>query len=370
MQRLLDDAEKISGVQYDMSSLSDVYDAIHVVQTELGITGTTADEASSTISGSISSAKAALSDFLTSLADGSQDSSEKFGNLKDTMSTAFENVAPKILEVLSAMSPLVTVVAGLTAAFVTFKTAMAISSVVGAAVNSFNAFKTANEGATVAQWAMNAAMNANPIVLVVTLIAGLVAALVTLIATNEDFRNNLIAAWEKIKTVASDVWNGVANFFKETIPEAFKDLVESAKNWGKDLIDKFIGGIKEKWENLKSAVSDVANTVKDFLGFSEPKKGPLSNFHTYAPDMMELFAKGIRENEDVVSNQLDKSFDFGSKSVGLSVSNLSNLSSPMAASPAERDTFVFNVDAKNIKELNDLVRIAQNARFTARMGVA
>ena len=59
MQRLLEDAEKLSGIKYDISSYADIVDAIHVVQTEMGITGTTAKEAASTISGSLSMAKAA-----------------------------------------------------------------------------------------------------------------------------------------------------------------------------------------------------------------------------------------------------------------------------------------------------------------------
>lgn len=69
MQRLLDDAEKLSGVHYDLSSYSDLVDAIHVVQTEMGITGTTAKEASSTIQGSIGQMKAAWTNFLTGMAD-------------------------------------------------------------------------------------------------------------------------------------------------------------------------------------------------------------------------------------------------------------------------------------------------------------
>ena len=54
----------------------------------------------------------------------------------------------------------------------------------------------------------------------------------------------------------------------------------------------------------------MASAVKDILGFSEPKEGPLSNFHTYAPDMMDLFAQGIKQNEDVVKRQVEQSFDF------------------------------------------------------------
>ena len=91
--------------------------------------------------------------------------------------------------------------------------------------------------------------------------------------------------------------------------EWIKDVKERAFTWGKDLISNFISGLKQKWENLKKTVSNIAQSIKDRLGFSEPKLGPLSNFHTYAPDMMDLFAKGIRDNEDVVINQVKKSFD-------------------------------------------------------------
>lgn len=65
MERLLADAEKISGVKYDISNLNDVFNAIHVIQEELDVTETTAKEASTTISGSINSAKSAFSNFLS-----------------------------------------------------------------------------------------------------------------------------------------------------------------------------------------------------------------------------------------------------------------------------------------------------------------
>lgn len=92
MQRLLEDAEKISGVKYDISNLSDVYNAIHVIQGELGITGTTAKEASSTISGSIDSAKAAFDNFL----NGSGSPKE----LAETMVTAGRNILNGLAEII------------------------------------------------------------------------------------------------------------------------------------------------------------------------------------------------------------------------------------------------------------------------------
>lgn len=88
------------------------------------------------------------------------------------------------------------------------------------------------------------------------------------------------------------------------IKDGFSEGVQAAKEWGSDLIDNFIGGIKEKWENLKNTVVEMAQMVQDFIGFSEPKMGPLSNFHTYAPDMMDLFAKGIKDNKHKITGEL------------------------------------------------------------------
>lgn len=83
------------------------------------------------------------------------------------------------------------------------------------------------------------------------------------------------------------------------------NLGKDAVQWGKDMIDSFIKGIKDKMPNLGEAAKGAAKKVKDFLGFSEPKEGPLSNFHTFAPDMMDLFAEGIDQNINVVQNSVE-----------------------------------------------------------------
>lgn len=95
MERLLSDAEKLSGQKYDISSLSDVYDAVHAVQTEMGITGTTAKEASETISGSMDTAKAAWQNFLTGLGSG-EDITGVTQNLIDSVLTVGENLLPVV----------------------------------------------------------------------------------------------------------------------------------------------------------------------------------------------------------------------------------------------------------------------------------
>lgn len=103
----------------------------------------------------------------------------------------------------------------------------------------------------------------------------------------------------------------------QTIRDAIRDKIDQAKQWGKDLIQNFLDGIKAKWEALKQGVLNIANTVKDFLGFSEPEKGPLSNFHTFAPDMMNLFIKGLQENTGKLQDQLAKSFAFDPNVTGI-----------------------------------------------------
>lgn len=85
MERLLADAEKISGVKYDISNLNDVYQAIHVVQTELGITGTTAKESGQTIQGSVSAMKSAWTNLLTGIADDNANIEDLVRNLMLTI---------------------------------------------------------------------------------------------------------------------------------------------------------------------------------------------------------------------------------------------------------------------------------------------
>lgn len=98
MERLLDDASKLSGIEYDISSYADIVDAIHVVQTEMDITGTTAKEASTTIQGSISSMQAAWQNLLTGMSDSNQDMGALVGNFTDSIVTVADNIAPRIIE--------------------------------------------------------------------------------------------------------------------------------------------------------------------------------------------------------------------------------------------------------------------------------
>lgn len=104
MERLLAKAEELSGFEYDISSFADIVDAIHVVQTEMGITGTTADEAASTIQGSISMMKAAWQNALTGMADPEQDFDKLMNDLIESVVTVSNNLIPRIEAVLPQLA--------------------------------------------------------------------------------------------------------------------------------------------------------------------------------------------------------------------------------------------------------------------------
>ena len=108
MQRLLEDAEKISGIEYDISSYADIVDAIHVVQTEIGITGTTAKEASTTIQGSLSSMKGAWENLLTGIADDNANFKTLTEQFVDSIVTVGENIIPRINIVIQGLTQLIT----------------------------------------------------------------------------------------------------------------------------------------------------------------------------------------------------------------------------------------------------------------------
>lgn len=91
--------------------------------------------------------------------------------------------------------------------------------------------------------------------------------------------------------VVDYIWNGIKSL--------------DPLQWGQDLIQSFVDGIMAGISWVGDAVSSVADTVRSFLGFSEPEDGPLSNFHTFAPDMMKLFAQGIDQNVGLVMNSVD-----------------------------------------------------------------
>lgn len=107
MQRLLEDAKKLSGQKFDLSSYADIVDAIHVVQTEMGITGTTAKEAATTIQGSVNMTKAAWQNLVVGIADDTQDFDVLVNNFVESVTTAGNNILPRVEIALKGVGTLV-----------------------------------------------------------------------------------------------------------------------------------------------------------------------------------------------------------------------------------------------------------------------
>lgn len=314
MQRMIDDAnklEKAAGRAGDLSidKFSDVVTAIHDVQTNLGITGTTAKEASTTISGSIGQMKSSWTNLLTAIGGGGNvnEAVQKFvssfgnvaknllpviqqagvtivkelpsvfkqigdslpsmvsslggpvfeslGSLLDTTFTMVDKAIPfltsMISGVLSTLSGLfgfvsrnsgwiLPLVAGIVGLSAVVQGIIVAQKAWTAAVTTWQAVQKVG---TAIQWAFNAAMSANPIMLVVLAIAALVTALV-LFFTKTELGQKL---WGEFTSFMSDAWNNVVEFFETSI----------------DNIGGFFSGLFN-W--IKTAFSAVVNFIKSNVG--------------------------------------------------------------------------------------------------------
>ena len=272
---------------------------------DLGLANNTVLESKTTISGSLAAMKAAADNFLVALVDDNADVGESFGVLASSVGSFVDNIVPKIWNFIGSLGPIGPLLAGITAALGAFQAAVAISKVVGAAVAAFEAYRKANEGATVAQWLLNAAMNANPIVLVVTLVAGLVAAIITLWNTNEDFRNAVISAWEVIKETAASVFTAVASFFTETIPNAFQSMVDwiregisSFISIGSEILTGIYNGIVGSVRNLYEAAKTIILTLAENIIGSEN----LEKIISVGGDLIDSLIEGVENVIDTLTS--------------------------------------------------------------------
>ena len=111
----------------------------------------------------------------------------------------------------------------------------------------------------------------------------------------------LLNIMQKILEAKNKVVTTVKNLVS-SIGDTFKDLASKALTWGSDMIQSFIDGVLAKWEALKQTVSNVANTVKSYLGFSEPEKGPMKDFNSWPRHMMQNYASGIESMRFLVKN--------------------------------------------------------------------
>ena len=428
MQRLIADAAELSDtVDAQSMSFDNIVEAIHVVQTEMGITGTTALEAGRTISGSVGAMKSAWTNLLTGLANGNANIQQLVGNLVTTIvgdgteanlgvlgnilpavktalngaSTLVSEALPQIVEIIPTVinenlpvlagaavgiiqslidgisqnqemlfDTILNVVTFLAESFITMLPQIAqlglnlIASLANGISGSLPELIPTIVG-VVSQIVETLINNADLLInaaleIIVALAMGLIASIPQLIEAIPKIVMAIVNAFKslmsKITEIGKNIVNAIGNGIKSLVSKAvewardlinnfisgvkslisqiigvgksvvtavgdgIKSLASEALTWGKDMIDNFVNGIKSKINAVTSVVSNIANTIKSFLGFSEPEKGPLSNFHTFAPDMMNLFIKGIRDNEKKLTDQIEKTFDFGERTITAGIS--------------------------------------------------
>ena len=256
MQRLLSDAEKLTGVKYDMNNLSDVYSAIHAIQENLDITGTTAREAATTFTGSFESMKAAAQNVLGKLSLG-EDIQPALQALMETTSTfLFGNLIPMIGNILKQIPNLILggikgvfsgifgeglgsimggIVTALGTAFLAFKAFSAVSGMLSGIPAVLTTIKTAVTG-------LFTAMSANPIGIAIAAIAALTAGLVYFFTQTEMGRQ----IWQGFMDWFSGVWQSVAPI----LTEVWNGIVETATT---------------VWNNMMAVVAPIIQAVVDFI---------------------------------------------------------------------------------------------------------
>ena len=106
----------------------------------------------------------------------------------------------------------------------------------------------------------------------------------------------------------------VANAMRDELVELGPAIVETATTWGADLIENFISGITAGFDRLRGSIQSMAQIVTDNIGFSQPEEGPLSNFDTYAPDMVDLFCEGLEDSQPELETALNSTLTLPSLS--------------------------------------------------------
>ena len=110
--------------------------------------------------------------------------------------------------------------------------------------------------------------------------------------------------FDTMSTGVQDAVGDAADYIETDFPDAVDTGLSAASAeagwWGTDMVDNFIKGALAERASLGDALAQIAQMIKDYLGFSEPDKGPLANFHTFGPDMMDLYASGIAGNKKKV----------------------------------------------------------------------
>lgn len=341
MQRLLADAEKLTGVKYDINNLSDVYSAIHAIQENLDITGTTAREAATTFTGSFESMKAAAQNVLGKLSLG-EDIQPALQALMETTSTfLFGNLIPMIGNILKQIPNLILggikgvfsgifgeglgsimggIVTALGSAFLAFKAFSAVSGLLSGIPAVLTTIKTAVTG-------LFTAMSANPIGIAIAAIAALTAGLVYFFTQTEmgrqiwqGFMDWFSGVWQSIAPVLTEVWNGIVetattvwnNMMAVVAPiiQAVVDFIKSVWDgislwWSENqaLIQQTFTTV---WNAIQTVIQTVMPIIQSIIETAMNILGPFiegawNNICTVVTTVWELIKIAIQTAMDVIS---------------------------------------------------------------------
>lgn len=145
---------------------------------------------------------------------------------------------------------------------------------------------------------------ANP---VIAIVVGIIAVIALLWTKCEWFRNGVTNLINNIRDGFKNGWNEIKNIWTNAIDgikNKFSSMIKEAKEWGSDFIEGFKQGILGRIKSLFSAITSIPKKIRRLLHFSRPDEGPLRDYETWMPDMMDGLSKGIRENSYKVEDEM------------------------------------------------------------------
>lgn len=340
MERLLKDASKISGIKYDISNLDDVYSAIHVIQEEVGIAGTTFAESEGTIQGSVGRLKASITNLFTGLGRAGSDVGALVGNVSEALGMVFQNVAP-VIQQLVAYIPTVAgqIMASLGEMLptlletITQLFSQVLETLVGLLpqLMPFAVEAITTVASTLIENLPQIIEAAIQIILsliqgltqAIPQLAGMIPTIVTTVASTIiqnlpqilDAGVELIGALiEGILSMAGQLFNDVLSFIAENLIKPVQDKMDEGDSLGKALVEGLWAGISGMagwlWGKLTGWASDIIGHIQKGLDVNSPSK----ETEWIGEMMAKGLAKGLTENTGLVNgawNSLQSAMGIG-----------------------------------------------------------
>jgi hypothetical protein len=266
MKRLLKDAEAISGVKYDISSYADIVEAIHVIQEEMGVAGTTAREAASTIEGSLAMMKGAWENLVVGMADSNADMDTLINNFVESTAIAAQNILPRIEQTLIGIGSLVEKLAPVIAEALPKLIESVLPSLLAAGINLVSGLVSGIIAA--APGIYNALMEA--IFIALTTVFGMSEESAnTFIGTIDGIIQSLVAFFQAGFDAIANLFNWLVTqaqtegTFFNMVWENIKTFVSAAVSVIQSHITAFTAILRGDWSAAWSAVQSIAQTVSN-----------------------------------------------------------------------------------------------------------